>query len=257
MDLALHRKQTDRLLWIIRHLSKKLLSRFEILTKLPSFTETTGSYNSLFVLSGKVCLPTSLSSFCCWWHKGKNTLEESRKHEGSEGLAVCPPGFSGVEGIKWELTRCEVSEHTRGWGRLYFSSLPTRCLRTETRDAGTLSGHHHYISITSAQWQHHNTDITASTSHQHYNIITSTSQHQHHITRHSSTSSTFFSITLFQIPVLLNTYVRFSCTCVCVCVCACVCVGVWGCEWVSEWVSVCVCVCVLSLIHIWRCRRWP
>ena len=25
----------------------------------------------------------------------------------------------------------------------------------------------------------------------------------------------------------------------------------------SVCVCVCVCVCVLSLIHIWRCRRWP
>ena len=43
--------------------------------------------------------------------------------------------------------------------------------------------------------------------------------------------------------------------CVCVCVCVCVRARVSACVrvCVREWVS----VCVLSLIHIWRCRRWP
>ena len=152
--------------------------------------ETTRSNNSLF--SGKVCLPASLSSFCCWWHKGKNTLEKSQKHEGSEGLAVCPPGFSGVRGHKMRSDTVWGLGTHKGMRPSLFLIFANPLLAHWNKGCRHIirtSSHHHHVSITSAQWQHHNTDITAS--HQHYNIITSTSQHQHHITRHSSTSSTF------------------------------------------------------------------
>ena len=184
-------EQTGRLLGIIRHLSKQ--PAFQVWN-----SHETAKLNGnnqeqqQFVLSGKVCLPASLSSFCCWWHKGKNTLEKSQKHEGSEGLAVCPPGFSGVRGHKMRSDTVWGLGTHKGMRPSLFLIFANPLLAHWNKGCRHIirtSSHHHHVSITSAQWQHHNTDITAS--HQHYNIITSTSQHQHHITRHSSTSSTF------------------------------------------------------------------